>query len=162
MKKYALIFAVILSATSCRIFQMDPFEPTHHTGRYIKNNTQKTIIITTRDFTSKQRLDPGDSICVFGFNPPQKWGTPSFDTHYDWQDENGNGQKQYVAISSIDGELLKTWVYASENMQGERFFEERSWRFYIIDGSVINWGNEELYVWVFDLLPEDIAPEVES
>lgn len=162
MKKSTLLLFVILSAASCRIFRMDPFEPEHYTGRYVKNNTGIPLIVATRDFTSPQSLGPGDSARVFTFHPSQKWGTPTFYTHYEWQDENGNGEKQYLSISSADGELLKKWIYGSENMQDERFFKEESWRFYTQKAPGYDRSGEEEFLWVFDILPEDIASEVDA
>ena len=162
MKKIILILVIILSATSCRIFKIDPFEPTYATCRYIKNNTGEELIVMTRDWISGQSLSQGDSISVFLFNPPKKWGVPTFDTNYEWQNENGNGQKQFLSISSADGKLLKKWIYGGTDMPEERFFKEASWRFFTKEGTECNLANDEVFIWVFDILPEDIAPGVEA
>ena len=56
-----------------------------------------------------------------------------------------------VEVLSDEGELLRTWPLIESETSEDRFYEESSWRFYHPKG--------DTYVWVFDLLPEDLLPE---
>ncbi|MEZ3440601.1 hypothetical protein [uncultured Alistipes sp.] len=77
MKKLILSAVVLLSVSSCnllKIFQMDPFEPEHTTEWYIKNLSDETIVITTRNLYGARTVEVGDSVCIIAFHPWQSKG----------------------------------------------------------------------------------------
>ncbi|HUN14366.1 hypothetical protein [Alistipes sp.] len=159
MKKLILSAIVLLSVSSCdllKIFQMDPFEPEHTTEWYIKNLSDETIVITTRNLYGARTVEVGDSVCIIAFHPWQSKGIPTFDPFFKcWQTDYW-GDEQYLTIFSADGEVLKRWKYTPESAADDPFFQESSWRFYQKEYET----NSELELtWVYDLRPEDLVSD---
>lgn len=153
MKRIVFLCIIVLVGVSC-----DPSEhlDTHCTYWYLKNVTDKSISVTTvpGHLMSFLTINPGDSVCFHSFCPPQHWGIPSFDGLYDiW--EKTTMQNRHTDILSNDGSILKIWNFADRNAEGRQLFSESFWRLYIKKSEQYT---EQTYIWVFDILPEDIAP----
>ncbi|WP_288844387.1 hypothetical protein [uncultured Alistipes sp.] len=159
MKKLILSAVVLLSVSSCdllKIFQMDPFEPEHTTEWYIKNLSDETIEITTRNLYGARTVEVGDSVCIIAFHPWQSKGIPTFDSFFDHWQPDGSGREQYLIVSSTEDEVLKRWTYTAESVAEDPFFQESSWRFYQKEYET----NSELELtWVYDLRPEDLVSD---
>lgn len=161
MKKLILAAIVLLSFTSCKmlqIFAMDPFEPRHTTEWYIKNLSDQTIVISMRDLYGTRTVETGDSVCIIRFCPLQSDGIPAFDSLLEHWQPNGRGEEQYLTVSSAENEVLKKWMYTPESAADEPFFQESSWRFYQKEYDT---SSELEMTWVYDLRPEDLAPDTD-
>lgn len=144
--------AIALIGMSC-----DPpkWIDTHAAAWYARNNTDRTLIITTSPFIETDAVaGPGDSVPVHRFNPFSYQGTPSFDLFYDaW---SGSPERERsISLFSEDGRLLKTWSYADRNAGGRQLFDESCWRLRVEKSERYQ---EQTCVWVFDIIPEDVAP----
>jgi hypothetical protein len=52
------------------------------------------------------------------------------------------------------------WNYSDRNLSGKQFFKESSWRYY--ENIRTGGRTKKTGTWIFDILPEDIAPAVEQ
>lgn len=152
MKKIAFIFAIALIGMSC---DPEQWVATHATSWYAKNNTDQTLIITTSPFIDVDAVvDPGDSVLIHSFHPFQYLGEPAFDTFYDAWD--GKPEQEWsISVRSKEGQLLKKWEYMDRNAGGRQIFHESYWRLYT---QKYSHSDEVNFIWVFNILPEDIAP----
>lgn len=152
MKKIAFVFAIALISMSC---DPEQWVATHATSWYAKNSTDQTLIITTSPFIEVDAVvDPGDSVLVHSFHPFQYLGKPAFDTFYDaW--EGKPEQEWCISVSSQEGRLLKKWKYMDRNAAGRQIFHQSYWQLYT---QKEGHSDELNFIWVFNILPEDIAP----
>lgn len=152
MKKIICILAVAVITISCT---SPRYMDTHRACWYVKNTTDKPIKIPLKSFSVADLIiNPGDSDYVYAFNPARHLGTPSFKLLYDMWDKIEESD-QRIDILSMDGELLKTWRFADKNAVGRQLFNESYWELYT---KTYSQSDELNLTWVFDILPQDIAP----
>lgn len=153
MRKIVFILAVALMAMSC-----DPkkWTATHDTSWYVKNITDKTLIITTSPFINADAVvSPGDSALIHIYSPFQYLGGPSYETFYDaW---TGKPEQDWnIRICSNDGQLLRTWKYIDRNVAGKQLFNGKYWHFY---KRTYDRSDHLTLTWVFDIVPTDIVAD---
>lgn len=161
MKKLKL-FLVCICGVLCTMCHPD--ESPGYEGRwYVKNCTNQTLILTYPYFWKDfhifldREIAAGDSLEV-GYSQILAKGKPMlyFDQWFQDMEAEKYGDELLVKVLSENNVFLKQWNYLENNQPGKQFFGEPFWHHY--DVSIER--NELLTItdiWVFDILPEDIA-----
>ncbi len=147
MKKLILFLGAALLCVSC-----DPPLNYNKAHWFVKNNTEQTLKIDNPFRSTVRSIVPGDSIEIYGTNfPPSK--IVSFDYFGQRMIEECGEDVAFNVVSEEDG-LLKQYRYVDRDLVGKQFFKESSWFHYKIN--VSSQEVDKKYIWVFEILPEDI------
>lgn len=155
MRKIVLPFIATLLTSCGWLFSQLGEDPTtnYHSYWYVKNGSQEPITITRSDLGQTDiAIKPGDSVLIHKYYMEYP---PTFDLCYGlWESEAE--EKRHLDVLSSEKEVLKRWEYTDKDTQERQFFRQSSWRFY---------HNDKIacveFIWVFDILPEDIRSETE-
>lgn len=148
MKIITPIFLLtILLSASC-----DPpkYMKTHDAYWYVKNHTDRPLKVLAPSHASNYIVvNAGDSSYFYAFSPGQQLGAPPFDLLL-W---NTPEQDRHIDILNEQDLLLKSWKYTDKDVEGRQLFRESCWRLYTRD---FEYSTQLIYMWVFDIYPEDI------
>ncbi len=121
---------------------------------YVKNDTDEAIEICFSDSLPDVRsyvIEPKDSALLRFVTTARIDGYPSFRMFLKTT-TGGNCEKSLSILK--DGETVKTWLLSRTDEAGRQFFDEALWRHYVL----YNGRMPDIFIWVFDILPEDIGP----
>ena len=154
MNRWLILVLVAIGLTSCNLLEIFRTTQPYNDGYwYIKNVASEPVCVRgySNDGTEPVNilLDKGDSVELFFYGVDIRLDF-GFDLLYKNDSYNENNYLR-VEVLSDEGELLRTWPLIESETSEDRFNEESSWRFYH--------PKDDTYVWVFDLLPEDLLPE---
>ncbi len=155
MKKLILLFCIALLCVSCA--------PHHNSWVWaIENQTGQTLKLKFpsyavnqmgSDFTyNMHTLSVGDNVFIRSVTKDRK-----HNLHFDYyfsEVVDYCGEEVYWQILSEDDVVLKTWNYSDINALNQQFFEESQWGYMYGAGSR---NIETMFVWTFEIQPEDIS-----
>lgn len=118
---------------------------------YVKNLTDDAIEISYSDSIPdivSYIVGPRDSVLLRFVETKRIDGYPGFRMFL--KTESGGNCEKSLSILK-DGEPVRTWLLSDKDGRGRQFFDESFWRHYVwYDGNM-----PDIFVWVFDILPED-------
>lgn len=158
--KIGMLLLVVLSFTSCiwfyGIFSEEGYDDTNQVSYYLKNNTQSTIILKSKNvlkgvYDTIDRYQymtiPADSnFIIFCGAASEYYNKNLFDLFF-----NHNVVEDTMFMYSQDSVLLKVWTESNRFGDGKQLFNESYW-------TKKSW-TDDYYIYTeytFDLMPEDI------
>ena len=155
-----LISVIILAVCAFCSFACDPPRiENNHIYWYAKNTTNEVVSVswTKSDNTKNDKqITPGDSVLLVanGFISQN-----SDMLSMDLIKNQFASDKVKVDLYSNTGQFVKTWTYEDGNSGCRQMFNESYNRLIVTGSPNGNLNTDSVFVWVFDIIPEDLAVE---
>ena len=154
MNRLHILACVAFGSAACNPFAIFHTTESYNSCHwYLKNETSEPVYVrccqNNGEVIEEVLLYKGDStrLQFYGVDLSLDF---SFEMLYDNMYSDEEDQYLRAELLSEEGTLLKSWPYTLPEPPVDRFYEEASWHYYH--------PHEHTHVWVFDLLPEDLAP----
>ena len=144
--KIVILLSIVLCSVSCIHLFYEDNSP-YYAKFFIKNSTEDKLDIQCNDNIEFMSVAPKDSVSVGLVETKRQKGYPSFNVTLRETDVRS------VTVTK-DGAIVKVWTEDGGEDPSRQLFNESFWRYYIREYN----DEPDYFVWVFDILPEDIGP----
>ena len=139
-----LVFILLFCFVSCDPSAYFTHQRYEHQGLwYIKNLTDRPLIIESSDFYIRDTVEPGDSVAVAYKFLLVEEGTKATFGHLYTTDS--------ISVYDVGGHRLKNWKPAKKENTEEDFLRESSWFNFIK-----KYDEKTVYYWVYPLREENL------